>query len=55
MSKTRRMTAAPTWVMVALAGLLLTGCGSASPGVAVKVGDEEISTRHVDAVTANYS
>jgi hypothetical protein len=53
-SKTRRMTAAPTWVMVALAGLLLTGCGSASPGVAVKVGDEEISTRHVDAVTTNY-
>ena len=53
MSKTR-LTAAPTWVMVALAGLLLTGCGSASPGVAVKVGDEEISTRHVDEVTSNY-
>jgi hypothetical protein len=53
-SKTRLMTAAPTSVMVALAGLLLTGCGSASPGVAVKVGDEEISTRHVDSVTANY-
>ncbi|MCY4726989.1 hypothetical protein NYO98_11935 [Nocardioides sp. STR2] len=50
MSKTRLMTAATT----ALAGLLLTGCGSASPGVAVKVGDEEISTRHVDEVTANY-
>ena len=50
MSKTRLMTAATT----ALAGLLLTGCGSASPGVAVKVGDEEITTRHVDAVTANY-
>lgn len=54
MSKTRLMTAAPTWVMVALAGLLLTGCGSASPGVAVKVGDEEITTRHVDEVTSNY-
>jgi len=53
-SKTRLMTAAPTSVMVALAGLLLTGCGSANPGVAVKVGDEEISTRHVDEVTANY-
>ena len=39
MSKTRLMTAATT----AIAGLLLTGCGSASPGVAVKVGDEEIS------------
>ena len=50
MSKTRLMTAATT----ALAGLLLTGCGSASPGVAVKVGDEEISTRHVDQVTSNY-
>ena len=54
MSKTRLMTAAPTSVMVALAGLLLTGCGSASPGVAVKVGDEQISTRHVNEVTANY-
>ena len=50
MSKTRLMTAATT----AIAGLLLTGCGSASPGVAVKVGDEEISTRHVDEVTSNY-
>lgn len=54
MSKTRVMTAAPSWVMVALAGLLLTGCGSASPGVAVTVGDEQISNRHVDDVTANY-
>ena len=50
MSKTRLMTVATT----AVAGLLLTGCGTASPGVAVKVGDEEISTRHVDEVTANY-
>jgi hypothetical protein len=49
-SKTRLMTAATT----AVAGLLLTGCGSASPGVAVRVGDEEISTRHVDQVTSNY-
>ena len=32
----------------------MTGCGAASPGVAVKVGDEEISTRHVDEVTSNY-
>jgi hypothetical protein len=38
------MTAATTVV----AGLLLTGCGSASPGVAVKVGDEELSVREVD-------
>ena len=50
MSKTRLMTAATT----GLAGLLLTGCGSAAPGVAVKVGDEELTVRHVDAVTANY-
>jgi hypothetical protein len=50
-SKTRLMTAATT----CLAGLLLTGCGSsASPGVAVQVGDEELTVRHVDAVTANY-
>lgn len=54
MSKTRLMTAAPTWVLVALAGLLLAGCGSATPGVAVTVGDEQISNRHVDDVTANY-
>jgi hypothetical protein len=53
-SKTRLMTAAPAWVMVGLAGLLLAGCGSAAPGVAVKVGDEELTVRHVDAVTANY-
>ena len=54
MSKTRLMTAAPTWLTVVLAGLLLTGCGSAAPGVAVQVGDEELSVRHVDSVTANY-
>ncbi len=44
MSKTRLMTAATLGV----AGLLLTGCGSASPGVAVKVGDEQLSVRDVD-------
>lgn len=54
MSKTRLMTAAPASVMVVLAGLLLTGCGSATPGVAVQVGDEELTVRHVDEVTANY-
>jgi hypothetical protein len=43
-SKTRLMTAATLGV----AGLLLTGCGSASPGVAVKVGDEQLSVRDVD-------
>ncbi len=54
MSKTRLMTAAPAWLTVGLAALVLTGCGSATPGVAVKVGDEEISVRQVDAATANY-
>jgi hypothetical protein len=44
-SKTRLMTAVTT----GLAGLLLTGCGSAAPGVAVKVGDQELSVRDVDA------
>ncbi|GAB3022416.1 hypothetical protein GCM10011376_27790 [Nocardioides flavus (ex Wang et al. 2016)] len=50
MSKTRLMTVATT----CLAGLLLTGCGSASPGVAAKVGDEELTVRQIDAMTANY-
>lgn len=45
MSKTRLMTVAT----LGIAGLLLTGCGSANPGVAVKVGDEELSLRDVDA------
>jgi hypothetical protein len=53
-SKTRLMTAAPTWLTVGLAGLLLTGCGSVAPGVAIKVGDEELSVRHVDSVTSHY-
>ena len=48
MSKTRLMTAATT----VLAGLLLTGCGSAAPGVAVKVGDEELTVREVDAAAS---
>ena len=48
MSKSRLMTAAPTWLSVGLAGLLLTGCGSAAPGVAVQVGDESLSVREVD-------
>jgi hypothetical protein len=43
-----------TAVTMGVAGLLLTGCGSASPGIAAKVGDQELTVRHVDAVTANY-
>ncbi len=50
MSKTRLLTAAT----LGLAGLLLTGCGSASPGVAAQVGDQELTVREVDSVTANY-
>ena len=45
MRTTRLMTGAT----MAVAGLLLTGCGSASPGVAATVGDEELSVRQVDA------
>jgi hypothetical protein len=47
-SKTRLMTAATT----VLAGLLMTGCGSASPGIAVKVGDEKLTVREVDAAAS---
>ena len=50
MSKTRLMTA----VTLGVSGLLLTGCGSASPGVAVTVGDEQLSVRDVDATAAHY-
>ncbi len=50
MSKTRLLTAATLGV----AGLLLTGCGSATPGVAARIGDQELSVREVDTVTANY-
>ena len=50
MSKTRLLTAATLGVV----GLLLTGCGSASPGVAAKIGDETLSVRYVDSVAAHY-
>ncbi len=36
------------------AGALLTGCGSASPGVAVQVGDEQISVNEVDELATEY-
>jgi len=44
-SKTRLMTVATLGV----AGLLLSGCGSASPGVAAEIGDETLTVREVDA------
>lgn len=50
MSKTRLMTAATLGV----AGLLLTGCGSAAPGVAARIGDQELTVRQVDSVTSHY-
>src|SRR5215218_8196099 len=49
-SKTRLMTAATMGV----AGLLLTGCGSAAPGVAVEVGDEVLTVRDIDTATSHY-
>ena len=54
MSKTRLMTAAPTWLIVGVAGLLLTGCGSATPGVAAKVGDETLTVQEIDTATSHY-
>ncbi len=50
MSKTRLMTAATMGV----AGLLLSGCGSAAPGIAAKIGDQELTVRQVDTATAHY-
>ena len=37
-----------------VAGALLAGCGSASPGVAVQVGDEVITTNEVDELASEY-
>ena len=54
MSKNRLLAAAPTWLTVGVAGLLLTGCGSASPGVAATIGAQELTVRQVDSATANY-
>lgn len=50
MSKTRMLTAATLGVV----GLLLTGCGSASPGIAARVGDQELTVRQVDSATSHY-
>ena len=56
MSRTRRTTPRMSGArMVALgaAGLVLSGCGSATPGVAISVGDEEISTGRVDSAASH--
>jgi hypothetical protein len=53
-SKTRLKSALRSVGVLALAGLVLTGCGSsARPGVAVEVGDESISTSTVDSTSAH--
>jgi hypothetical protein len=49
-SKTRLLTA----VTMGLVGLLLTGCGTAAPGIAARIGDQELTVREVDQATANY-
>jgi hypothetical protein len=49
-TKPRRLTG----LSLGIAGLLLTGCaGSASPGVAIEVGDETISADRVDEAAAH--
>ncbi len=50
MSKTRVMTAA----LMGAAGLLLTGCGSATPGIAAQVGDEHLTNQQIDTTTQHY-
>lgn len=49
MSKTRLMTSAA----VVVAGLALSSCGSAMPGVAAQVGDIKITNRTADETTLN--
>lgn len=39
---------------LALAAVLLTGCGATSPGVAARVGEESISVNEVDELTGEY-
>lgn len=39
---------------LAAATALLAGCGSANPGVAAQVGDDEITVRQVDDLTSDY-
>lgn len=39
---------------LAVVAALLTGCGSASPGVAAQVGEEEITVNEVDEITSQY-
>lgn len=50
MSKTRLMTA----VTLGVTALVLSGCGSATPGVAATVGDEQLTVRAIDTATSHY-
>ena len=43
-----------TSAVLAVAGLILTGCGAAHPGVAAQVGDETISSNRVDELAGEY-
>ena len=40
--------------LTVVAALLLGGCGTATPGVAAQVGDDEITVREVDSLAAEY-
>ncbi len=54
MSNRRFLNGAAPAIAVTLSALLLSGCaGSASPGVAAKVGDDTISSSRVDAATGH--
>ncbi len=50
MSKTRLMTA----VTLSVTALVLSGCGSATPGVAATVGDQELTISTIDQATSHY-
>jgi hypothetical protein len=50
---TARMSVSRTGLALGAAMVLLSGCGSATPGVAVQVGDQEISTGRVDEAAAH--
>ena len=57
MTPTRSRSLVRPWAGLAVAALLLTGCGAApalEPGVAARVGDSRISVSRVDQVTESY-
>ena len=57
MTPTRSRRTVKPWAGIAVAALLLTGCGAApalQPGVAARVGSDRITVRQVDEVTQHY-